>query len=384
MRGRVAAAEWRRSDVASVRDDMDGEVFSIMGSDSGSQHRTLAIAAIALGKIVELELPADPQSYELWYAYAAGHNQKLRDEIDHVLQQQGRLSESDLGRLYAQYISPTRSTGDFERVARRLADEVGQVTRMISAAVTSVERYDEQLSEGTAAANSATSEADLKRVVEDLLSATKSMARENDSLKEELETSRVRSEKLTHEIEAVRIESLTDALTQVGNRLHFDDTLARAIVRAGENDVPLTLLFVDIDHFKKVNDQFGHQMGDDVLRLVAARLKSSVRDGEIARYGGEEFAVILYNKSIQIGKLIAERIRVSIESAEMRVRSTGASIGRVTVSIGVAELKPRLTAADIIQSADEALYAAKRKGRNCVVLEDSIDAAAPEIRAVGA
>jgi diguanylate cyclase len=311
-----------------------------MGSGSGSQHRTLAIAAIALGRIVELELPADPQSYELWYAYAAGHNQKLRDEIDHVLQQQGRLSESDLGRLYAQYISPTRSTGDFERVARRLADEVGQVTRMISAAVTSVE--------------------------------------------EELETSRVRSEKLTHEIEAVRIESLTDALTQVGNRLHFDDTLARAIVRAGENDAPLTLLFVDIDHFKKVNDQFGHQMGDDVLRLVAARLKSSVRDGEIARYGGEEFAVILYNKSIQIGKLIAERIRVSIESTEMRVRSTGASIGRVTVSIGVAELRPRLTAADIIQSADEALYAAKRKGRNCVVLEDSIDAAAPEIRAVGA
>ena len=355
-----------------------------MGSDSGSQHRTLAIAAIALGKIVELELPADPQSYELWYAYATGHNQKLRDEIDHVLQQQGRLSESDLGRLYAQYISPTRSAGDFERVARRLADEVGQVTRMISAAVTSVERYDEQLSEGTAAANSATSEADLKRVVEDLLSATKSMARENNSLKEELETSRVRSEKLTHEIEAVRIESLTDALTQVGNRLHFDDTLARAIVRAGENDAPLTLLFVDIDHFKKVNDQFGHQMGDDVLRLVAARLKSSVRDGEIARYGGEEFAVILYNKSIQIGRLIAERIRVSIESAEMRVRSTGASIGRVTVSIGVAELKPRLTAADIIQSADEALYAAKRKGRNCVVLEDSIDVAAPEIRAVGA
>jgi diguanylate cyclase len=384
MRGRVAAAEWRRSDVASVRDDMDREAFSIMGSDSGSQHRTLAIAAIALGKIVELGLPADPQSYELWYAYAAGHNQKLRDEIDHVLQQQGRLSESDLGRLYAQYISPTRSTGDFERVGRRLADEVGQVTRMISAAVTSVERYDEQLSEGTAAANSATSEADLKRVVEDLLSATKSMARENDSLKEELETSRVRSEKLTHEIEAVRIESLTDALTQVGNRLHFDDTLARAIVRAGENDVPLTLLFVDIDHFKKVNDQFGHQMGDDVLRLVAARLKSSVRDGEIARYGGEEFAVILYNKSIQIGKLIAERIRVSIESAEMRVRSSGASIGRVTVSIGVSQLKPRLTAADIIQSADEALYAAKRKGRNCVVLEDSIDAAAPEIRAVGA
>src|SRR5215470_3181228 len=384
MRGRVACAEWRRSDAASIRDDIGREVFSVMGSDSGSQHRTLATAAIALGKIVELGLPADPRSYELWYVYATGKNQKLRDEIDTALRGDGTLTENDIDRLYAQYISSTRNVGDFDRVASRLNDEVGQVVKMINAAVSSVERYDERLNEGTAAASNATNEADLRRVIEDLITATFSMERENSSLKEQLEASRIRSEKLKHEIDAVRIESLTDALTQVGNRLYFDDAFARAIVRADENDAPLTLLLVDIDHFKQVNDQFGHQMGDDVLRLVAARLKSSVRDGEVARYGGEEFAVILYNKSIQIGKLIAERIRTSIESAEMRVRSTGASIGRVTVSIGVSQLKPRQTAADMIHNADDALYAAKRKGRNCVVLEDTIDAAAPEIRAVGA
>ena len=355
-----------------------------MGSDSGGQHRTLAIAAIALGKIVELGLPADPRSYELWYVYATGKNQKLRDEIDAALRGDGKLTESDIDRLYAQYISSTRNAGDFDRVANRLNDEVGQVVKMINAAVSSVERYDEQLNEGTAAASNATNEADLRRVIEDLISATFSMERENSSLKEQLEASRIRSEKLKHEIEAVRIESLTDSLTQVGNRQHFDDTLTREIARASQSNAPLTLLMVDIDHFKRINDEFGHQMGDDVLRLVAARLKSSVRDGEIARYGGEEFAVILYNKSIQIGRLMAERIRAAIESVEMRVRSTGASIGRVTVSIGVAELKPSATAADIIRNADGALYAAKRKGRNCVVLTDTIDAAAPEIRALGA
>jgi diguanylate cyclase len=358
--------------------------FSIMGSDSGSQHRTLAFAAVALGKIVELGLPADPRSYELWYVYATGKNQKLRGEIDAALHGAGTLTESDIDRFYAQYISPTRNAGDFDRVANKLNDEVGQVVKMINAAVSSVERYDEQLNERTAAASNATNEADLRRVIEDLISATFSMERENSSLKEQLEASRIRSEKLKHEIEAVRIESLTDALTQVGNRQLFDDTLTREIARASQSNAPLTLLMVDIDHFKRINDDFGHQMGDDVLRLVAARLKSSVRDGEIARYGGEEFAVILYNKSIQIGRLMAERIRAAIESVEMRVRSTGASIGRVTVSVGVAELKPGVTSAEIIRSADEALYAAKRKGRNCVVLADTIDAAAPEIRAVGA
>src|SRR5215468_4659603 len=211
MPGRVAGAEWRRSDAASVRDGVGREVFSIMGSDSGSQHRSLAIAAIALGKIVELGLPADPRSYELWYVYATGKNQKLRDEIDAALRGDGRLTEGDIDRLHAQFISPTRNADDLDRVANRLNDEVGQVVKMINAAVSSVERYDEQLNEGTAAASNATNEADLRRVIEDLITATFSMERENSSLKEQLEASRIRSEKLKHEIDAVRIESLTDA-----------------------------------------------------------------------------------------------------------------------------------------------------------------------------
>src|SRR5258708_6892791 len=97
--------------------------FSIMGSDSGSQHRTLAFAAVALGKIVELGLPADPRSYELWYVYATGKNQKLRGEIDAALHGAGTLTESDIDRFYAQYISPTRNAGDFDRVANKLNDE---------------------------------------------------------------------------------------------------------------------------------------------------------------------------------------------------------------------------------------------------------------------
>jgi diguanylate cyclase len=352
-----------------------------MDSEPGNHHRTLAFAAIALGKIIELALPADPQSYELWYLYATGLNQKLRGEIDEALQRQGKLTEGDLNRLYAQYISPARSTGDFDRVATRLTDEVGQVVKMISAAVSSVERYDERLQESTAAAGSAASEADLKRVIEGLISATKTIERENSTLKEQLEASKSRSEQLRNEIEAVRLESLTDALTQIGNRQYFDGTLVHEMARANESAAPLTLLMVDIDHFKRVNDEFGHLMGDDVLRLVATRLKGSVRDGEIARYGGEEFGVILYNKSLQIGKLIAERIRTSVESAEMKVRSTGTPVGRITVSIGVAELKPRMSGEELVRRADEALYAAKRKGRNCVVLEDEV--VVPEVRAAG-
>src|SRR5262245_6407605 len=209
---------------ASVQDGRE-RGFSIMGSESGSHHHTLAIAAIALSKIIELQLPADPQSFELWYLYASGQNQKLKGEIDGALQRQGKLSDDDLSRLYAQYISPARDTGDFDLVATRLTDEVGQVVKMISAAVTSVERYDERLQESTAAASNAVTDADLKRVIEGLISATKTIERENSSLKEQLDVSMSRSEQLRHEIEAVRLQSLTDALTQIGNRQYFDGSL---------------------------------------------------------------------------------------------------------------------------------------------------------------
>src|SRR5215470_14389681 len=139
MRGRVTDAKWRRPGccIRARRHRQRG--FSIMASDSGSQHRSLAIAAIALGKIVELGLPADPRSYELWYVYATGKNQRLRDEIDAALRGDSALTENDIDRLYAQYISPTRNVGDFDRVASRLNDEVGQVVKMIDAAVSSVE-----------------------------------------------------------------------------------------------------------------------------------------------------------------------------------------------------------------------------------------------------
>src|SRR5262249_38441010 len=168
---------------------------------------------------------ADPRRYELWYVYATGKNQKLRDEIDAALPSDGRLTESDIARLHAQFISPTRNADDLDRAANRLNDQVGQFVQILNPPLSAVGRYDEQLNEGTAAASTATNEADLRRVIEDLITATFSMERENSSLKEQLEASRVRSEKLMQEIEAVRVESLTDALTQVGNRQHFDDTL---------------------------------------------------------------------------------------------------------------------------------------------------------------
>lgn len=335
------------------------------------QRRTLRYAAAALAKIIELELPGDPQSFELWYAYAIGRNPALNKDIDDILARPSKIQASDLTHLYATHLSSARAANALSSLASKLTAEVGQVVGAIHSAVTSAERYDATLQDAASAHRSI--ELDLGSILGELVEATESMVRENGALKGQLEASRMRSEELSDEVDRIRLESLLDPLTQIGNRQFFDESLAKAITKATKTSASLTLLFVDIDNFKQINDRFGHQIGDDVLRLVASKLKHNVRNGDVARYGGEEFGSIFYNKPLETGRLIAERIREAVASVEMRDRSSGEPLGRVTVSIGVAEWHPGSTASDLIGRADAALYIAKRKGRNCVAVADGTD-----------
>ncbi|HYK05361.1 MAG TPA: sensor domain-containing diguanylate cyclase [Thermoanaerobaculia bacterium] len=164
---------------------------------------------------------------------------------------------------------------------------------------------------------------------------------------------------LANAIETLHRISTQDGLTGVSNRRHFDDTLARECRRATRSRAPLSLLMVDVDHFKDFNDQHGHQAGDELLRIVAHTLRDAVHRAAdlVARYGGEEFGVLLPDTSEADARTLAASVRASIAG-------TG-----VTVSIGVATLVPEReqnACEELVRLADAALYDAKRAGRNCV------------------
>jgi diguanylate cyclase len=131
----------------------------------------------------------------------------------------------------------------------------------------------------------------------------------------------------------------------------------------------------DVDHFKAFNDRFGHLTGDQVLRLVAISVKQIVKGEDIAaRYGGEEFAVALPKTALRSAIGVADQIRRAVMNKELMKRSSGERLGRVTVSIGVALLRPTDTPQSLLDRADKCLYAAKRNGRNQVVAECDLEA----------
>ena len=173
--------------------------------------------------------------------------------------------------------------------------------------------------------------------------------------------------------EAQRL-SVTDPLTGAGNLRHMTTTLAREVERASRFQRPLSLLLLDLDHFKAVNDTYGHTVGDAVLRELARRLASCVREVDIvARYGGEEFVVVTPETDIHGAERLAARICEAVREEPFVV---GTDVVLVTVSVGIATLPTHgSVSGDLVRAADEGLYAAKRAGRDQYRIAPSGEAA---------
>lgn len=332
--------------------------------------RTMAFAEVALGQIRSLRQTAIPRNYEIWYVYATGYNPELNKIINETIDRAGKLSDSDLEQIYDAYLSQLRHSDRIDKVGNRVVSEINEVMSFIHEALGYSSNYDRSLSGASEKLADAHDSSAIHAIVENLLESTRKMQDNNKALEARLETSRQEINTLQHSLEAIRAESLTDPLTSLGNRKYFDRALYEAMQDAREKQEPLCLMIFDIDYFKSFNDNYGHLTGDQVLRLVAMSLKQNVKGQDItARYGGEEFAVVLPNTAIRQALTVADHIRRAVMSKELKKKSTGEILGRVTISAGVALLHPLDDAEKLIERADACLYAAKRNGRNRVVCE---------------
>lgn len=338
---------------------------------------TCRFAQQALATLESLALPPTPENFTLWYRHHAGSHPALSRAIRQLEERQTGLTADDVATLHSSFCAPSDHLSEVHAVGERVGELVDEVSRRLGVASSHTRDYSERLSTLGSGLRGPIDQGELFAMVRELEQQTELMSDRVRSLQDELNQSSHEIENLKGDLANARRAASTDPLTGIGNRKLFDETFGREAREAAASGEPLALLIADIDHFKAFNDTHGHQVGDVVLKLVANRLKRSVKGRDtVARYGGEEFAVLLPRTTIRDAVEVADHLRGEIAKSRLVMRNRGQELGKVTLSIGVARYRVGESIETCFQRADQALYAAKRAGRNRVMVEDALASAA--------
>ncbi len=334
--------------------------------------RSLGTGESAFSSLIQDTIPVWPEMYEVMYAYKSGGNIDVLTAIDELKKENTKLNSEDIAKIHDDLFSNNKMMDISEDIGSKINTEIRNIIDVMNAAGEKSDECDSALRKIETKFASVNTPEQLHSVMEILANITRAMADNNQNLNSKLKQSTQQIEVLHKDLDTARSESNTDSLTSLANRKKFDSEMRKSLDNMREKGTDLTLLIVDIDHFKNFNDTYGHQTGDQILRLVAQTLKNSLKGADLpARYGGEEFAVILPNTNKNDAFTVAEQIREAIAAKELIKRSTGANLGRLTVSIGIAQATHDDIAATLIERSDKSLYRAKGAGRNrCDIAPD--------------
>jgi diguanylate cyclase len=339
---------------------------------SDSTEQAAEYVRMALPLMARHGVPPHPVNFSVWYEYVSGRNSELKQSLDRLLEDGHPFSPEIQKSLFRRFLAEGDEAAIEEMrmgIRRMLTEALSQLIESNGQAM----HYGRVLETYSGHLAKPVDLDEMRRIVNMLLTETKTMEYANTLLEEKLKSTSRELDTLRKELERSKQEANTDTLTGLANRKAFNQELGERIVLP-ESVGTVSLLIADIDHFKHFNDSYGHLLGDKLLRFVSNSLKQCVRGQDlVARYGGEEFAIVLPDTALKGALAVAENIRGAIETQRLRKRDSHESISAVTVSIGVACLRPEETMDSFIQRADMALYRAKQTGRNRVVSEASLN-----------
>lgn len=318
---------------------------------------------LALSLLSKYKIPPSPLNFRIGYDYVAGRDEELRIAFDEIVENPEGLTNGKLRELYQRYVVQDEKSleilrQDLRHVIVNVRGELERSDGNLSNYAKTLDSFSELLDLPTPPERMTF---EVRKVADD----TRTMEYANNRLESNMMNIMAEIERMRRELDQVKEEVLTDALTGISNRKAFDASLQHIIEGVRETRTAFSILIADIDHFKRFNDNYGHLVGDKVLRFVAATLKRCLKGKDTAaRYGGEEFAVILPETPISGAEVIAEQIRVAVSSGVLKDRTNDQDYGRITISIGIAQYRHNELPNDLIRRADHALYLAKNRGRN--------------------
>jgi diguanylate cyclase len=322
------------------------------------------ILRLLLQKMVLHPAPFTPMTYAVWYEYLSGINPALTEAMHPLVERRSALDYDTIEILYSRYVSECSSDmqqalrGGIQHLLNKLAVSTSEVSG-------EAHNFSARLSSHRNALMGNLDSSGLLKLVDNLASDTGKLEGKMLALESQMEASRQEVERLNRAIETARVEAVTDPLTGVLNRRGFEINALPAFSDPASLRKGFCLLMLDIDHFRKVNDSYGHLFGDKVICAIANTLKSKVKGQDaIARMGSETFAVMLPETDIGGAFIVAEHIRQAVESAKIRHQNSNDPIGGISVSIGITSNAKGCSLQEMLDRADKALYISKQGGRN--------------------
>jgi diguanylate cyclase len=327
---------------------------------------------LALGYMAKYNLPANPVNYTVWYEYVSGKNMKLRKAVDNSMKAAMDIDSRTLEKFYQKYIAD----GDriiISKLLTKISLMLKDITGHISETEGDLAGHGKNIKHLAKQIGKARGYDEIKDIVDMMLIETKDLIKSGKRLQTRMKISSEDLKQLQKELEKSQAEAQTDSLTQLINRRGLEKKLELERIRAKQNDSPFSIILVDIDHFKRVNDTFGHLVGDSLLRGIANMLKSHLRRNDIAaRYGGDEFLIILPETGLDGAMAVGRKIKNTLSKKEWKLKETGERMGRISVSMGIALYRFNEPEHELFERADKALYLAKQNGRDQIATQEDI------------
>ncbi|MCP4127296.1 MAG: GGDEF domain-containing protein [Gammaproteobacteria bacterium] len=321
----------------------------------------------ALAFLTKYTVPPNPAYYAIAYEYTAERSAALNAEVDGEITNTGQVDGYFLSDLFGRYFIQDQAE-EIDGYIANLHEVFLNALQGVNNASDEVTEFGKILEAQRGRLESNPGIEGVKSIATTLMDATEQALANNQQLRSHLQDTESETSTMREELGRLRMEAVTDGLTGLYNRRELNNRLDELLDRGAGSDKPLSLLMLDIDHFKKVNDNFGHQIGDEVIRRVAKAVQEHAGgDGFAARYGGEEFALVMpetdINQAVEIGAAINEAVNKMV----LVRRKTKQRLPPISISVGAASHKNGEDQDDLIGRADRALYYAKNNGRNQVV-----------------
>ncbi len=309
-----------------------------------------------------------PRNYDLCHRYVTHSDHRVWLAIDAEFRTHNRLTADALAKIVSDRAND-EEPGSAQFLGR-VEEKLSLVARYLDGAKDDAAAYGGRLQAGRESLEPGAG-GDARSLLAELAAATDLMIDQTKKLSSQLDSSSRELDEMRAALDKAKRDTVRDALTALPNRKAFDAQFADEVEKAAQSRTPMCVAFCDVDHFKRFNDNWGHRVGDDVLRFIGVKMIEMFKDaGFAARYGGEEFVVILPRHRVPQACELVEAFRASVSARLLRMRGDGREIGRVTVSAGIAQLRHGETGESLIERADGALYRAKGNGRNRVEVDD--------------